>query len=326
MENNRYLEGKKILYIDTKLFGYYQDIIKAMELVGADVDYIPSGFSNIKETFSAALKLRTEPKNNYYSKTLKKYSFAKYYDFVWVKPAESIPVFFLNELKRRFPGAQFISYHWHPIKRDNIEFLEKIFDKHFSFDRGDIDKSTKIQYLPLFYTDDFNLRRTKKSKLTYDIVFVGNAYLHERNAFLKKIKKYCEANGLRYYFHVYSTYKAYIKSVFNGIKLPKVTFKIMDRKAIADLFMKSQCVIDFVNPLQTGLSMRTLETLGSGTKLITTNERITKEPFYDPSYVYIIDKGNPKIDINFIYNQNYKISDKIERYSIHNWLKTFFTE
>ena len=125
---------------------------------------------------------------------------------------------------------------------------------------------------------------------------------------------------------MYSTHKAYIKSVVNGTKLPKVTFRKLDRQTIADLFMKSKCVIDSVNPLQTGLSMRTFETLGSGTKLITTNERITEEPFYDPSYIHVIDKESPKIDVDFIKDQNYKISDEIEHYSIHNWLKTFFTE
>jgi len=65
MGNEEYLKGKSILYIDTKLFGYYKDIIAAMEKAGATVDYIPSGFSNIKETLSGALKLNTKPSLTY---------------------------------------------------------------------------------------------------------------------------------------------------------------------------------------------------------------------------------------------------------------------
>jgi hypothetical protein len=324
MGNEEYLKGKSILYIDTKLFGYYKDIIVAMEKAGATVDYIPSGFSNIKETLSGALKLNTKPKNYYYTKILKRFPFQRQYDYVWVKPAESIPIFFLRELRDRFHRAQFISYHWHPIKTKNISFLEEIFDKLYSFDRTDIEKSYRINYLPLFYTDEFNLRHVSRKKYDYDIVFIGNALIDERNEFLSKIAVLCKSENLKYHYHLYSTYKAYIKAFFNRNKMPSVSFKKLARNEIANIFIKSRCVIDFNNPRQTGLTMRTFEALATGAKLITTNITISQESFYSPDYIYIIDKDNPKIDQKFFYKENYSVSNRIENYSIHSWVKAFF--
>jgi hypothetical protein len=324
MENEEYLKGKKILYIDTKLFGYYKDIMAAMETAGATVDYISSGFSNIKETLSGALNLNTNPKHHYYTRVLKQYPFQKVYDYVWVKPAESIPIFFLQALKEKFSKAQFISYHWHPIQEKNISCLEKIFDRLYSFDRADNGKSKKIKYLPLFYTDEFNLRDESVRNFVYDIAFVGNALIDERNVFLSKITEICNENNLIYHFHMYSSLKAYMKMVYRRKKMPEVSFRKLSRSKIADIFVKSRCVIDFNNPQQSGLTMRTFETLAAGTKLITTNKEIMHEPFYDPSYIYIIDKKNPQIDSCFVYDQDYQIPNQIENYSIHSWLKSFF--
>jgi len=325
MKNN-YLEGKNILYIDTNLFGYYEDIIKVMRNAGANVDFISSSFLPYKETLAVKLGMAEGPKENYYRKVLKKFNFNSFYDYIWIKPAESIPHFFLTSLKNKFPKAIFISYHWHPIKNKNISFLRNYFDKIFCFDQATCAQYDFINYLPLFYTDEFVDIRNKRNESfkKFDLVFVGNALIKERNIFLKKIEEQCKNLDLNCKFYLFASHKIFLKMLLKGKIVQNNTFKKLNRKEIADLFLHSNCIVDYANPDQTGLTMRTFEALGSGAKLITTNQSIMNEPIYDNQYINVIDKNNPIIDTEFIKKQDYSIPDLIKNYSIHEWTKTFF--
>jgi hypothetical protein len=323
MESNRYLKGQRILYIDTNLFDYYLDIKKAMEKAGAIVDYLSSSYSKIKEYVS----LSTNPKESYFENILNKFSFKADYDYVWVKPVESIPFFFLERLRMKLPRAVFISYHWHPIRHTDISLVSEILDRIYSFDRNDCLKNPKVKYLPLFYTDEFRDEKSKSAKtynFKYDITFVGNALIQERNIFLRDIEQACQEKGLEYYGYRYATYLSILREALKGKFILKFTSKRLNRKQIANIFKESKCVIDFVNPLQSGLSMRTFETLGSGTKLLTTNKSIYDEPFYSDACIRVIEKQNPVLDKSFINNFDYSVPSSIENYSIHNWLKAFF--
>ena len=105
----------------------------------------------------------------------------------------------------------------------------------------------------------------------------------------------------------------------------KITYltKKLKLKDIANIYLKSSCILDFHNYLQHGLTMRTFEVLGSGCKLITTNQNIIKEPFYNESIINIISSENLEFNIDFIKDQNIKCTN-IESYSIDKWIHKIF--
>jgi hypothetical protein len=321
---NKYLNGKTVLYIDTNLYDYYVDIKKTMEKAGGIVDHISSSFLPYKEAFGVYLSTKHNTKDHYFHKIIKNYKFKNAYDYVWIKPAETIPRFFLEFLREKFPMAIFISYHWHPIQNDNFIYLSEIFNKLFSFDKIDVKMHENIKYLPLFFTDEFYRVRKMKRNLKYDIVYVGNALIQERNAFLSKVKLKCEEQGLRTCYILYASPKVKIKALLNGIYIKNNSYKKMSRNEIAKLFMESRCVIDFSNPKQSGLTMRTFEALGSGTKLITTNRCVSEEPFFHNDCIDIVCSDEPIIRGDFVSNNNFLIPEIIDNYSIHNWCKSFF--
>ena len=76
--------------------------------------------------------------------------------------------------------------------------------------------------------------------------------------------------------------------------------KSLSHKEILNYFARALCIIDFPSSFQTGLTMRTFETLAAGKKLITTNKYITNEPFYNPEYIQVIDTDNYRLDVDFI--------------------------
>jgi len=64
-----------------------------------------------------------------------------------------------------------------------------------------------------------------------------------------------------------------------------------------DIIKNFKTIIDIERPLQKGLTMRTIEMLGTNKKIITTNN------------IFIIDRNNPIIDEIFL-NKEYQEIDK----------------
>jgi hypothetical protein len=83
-------------------------------------------------------------------------------------------------------------------------------------------------------------------------------------------------------------------------------------------------VLDIQHPRQTGLTMRTLEALGAGKKLVTTNVQVKEYDFYDERQVRVVDRMNPSVglDLEFFKKDDFFVSlEKIDSCSIGNWLK-----
>jgi hypothetical protein len=71
--------------------------------------------------------------------------------------------------------------------------------------------------------------------------------------------------------------------------------------------------------------MRTIETLGAGKKIVTTNREIKHYDIYRENNVCIIERENPVIDPAFV-NSNYEElqSSITEKYSIGGWVTQIF--
>lgn len=74
--------------------------------------------------------------------------------------------------------------------------------------------------------------------------------------------------------------------------------KILPANKVARIISVSTAVLDVEHPSQTGLTSRTIDTLLSGKKLITTNQQIYNN-LYHPSRVHVIDRYNPSIPEDF---------------------------
>ena len=105
----------------------------------------------------------------------------------------------------------------------------------------------------------------------------------------------------------------------------KLSFNSLNSDQMIDLYDKSEVILDISHPYQSGLTMRTFEAIGAGKKLITTNMNIKKYPFYNENNIYLIDRENIQIDLNFFKNKYLHLSDELyESYSIDGWLYDIF--
>lgn len=321
------LLNKKILYITTPFFEYPQKIKESIEKQGGHVSLCYFNIKSIKSTFllnfnsNCYKRFRINQENKIFS-SIK----TKTYDYVLIQHPYSLSHDFHKNLKENFKHAIFINYNWDSLRTGNYLEYSQYYDKILSFDRADVESNQQILYHPLFYTNDFVLNNENRH-FGYDLSFIGIIGISvNRYEFLEKIQFLCNELGLNFYKYLYISRNRYIKTqllkkkkAYSGLKHKKLSLD-----DIAKIYSNSKVIIDYNNPLQSGLTMRTFEVLGSGKKLITTNKNIAKEPFYNKESIAIIDPLNPKIDPGFIDNKTPNTSTIIKNYHIDYWVNKLF--
>ena len=318
------LLNKKILYIGRVDFFYDQLFIKKLEELGANVE---SFGLHIKSPYSkVATKLKMVDfetyKETYYNSVLLK----KGFDLILVRQGDQIKPELYEKLRIINPNAKFINFHWDSIKPEagyNYQPIIKYFDKVYSFDYKDCATYKEISYLPLFYVDEYAEFRERNTidRYKFDVLFVGSWRNKERYELIKLTEKLAKQDQLKFYYYLYFSFKSQIELIKKGIIPKKSTSRLLSTNEILQFFSISNTIIDFPSSFQTGLTMRTFETLGAGKKLITTNKNILNEPFYDPEYISLIDINNIKLDVDFIKNKpSPSITENLKDYSLEGYI------
>ncbi len=314
------LTNKRILYIGPVSFYYDKSFSNKLTALGAIVDTYNLCPNTLYFKVINKFKLpnRELYKENYYNNILKK----KEYDYVLIRHGYQLEIDFLKKLKKANPNARFINFHWDAIKPTyNYLDIIKYFDKVYSFDYKDCRKHKELTYLPLFYLDEYAEHRNENNNKDIDVLFVGSWRDNERYQLIKATENFCKQNNLRFYYYLNYSYKEQFNSIKKGIIPKEAKHKSLSYKEILNLFSVSNSIIDFPSSFQTGLTMRTFETLGAGKKLITTNSNIINEPFFNKEYINLIDPDKLKLDIDFIKKIPLtSIENKIKNYSIENYI------
>lgn len=322
---NNSLQGKKVLYVAPRFFGYEKEIEDELVRRGAEVDFVldrPFDTPFMK----AITKMRREwiigSADRYYSAELNKLG-NKEYDLVFVISGQTLSASTLARWRVACPAAKFILYMWDSFANrrsavDNLQF----FDHCFSFDRNDSVKYG-LNFRPLFFSPGFEAAQQLESK--FDISFVGTAHT-DRYAVVSALRKKLgdKVNSFWYLFlqakWVFWLYKI-INPAFRKAKISDFNFSSLSKLAVQEVFFSSKAVLDIEHPLQTGLTMRTLETLGSRKKLITTNSDVGSYDFFSPENICVIDRGFPEIPADFLSGSYVDVSPEIyQKYRLEGWM------
>ena len=320
------INGKRILLLYARFFEYDKIVRDRLIRRGAIVDLFDAR-ANIS-TIEKALLKKTE---KFYKK--KQIKFHKKicnlckennYDFIFTN--ENLDYSIINTYKEFFPNSIFILYLDDSVKNlRNVDKTFKFYDKVLTFDRMDAGHYN-IKFRPLFFNN--LIERNESSFTKYDLCFIGTAHSDRLNVINKICDKYPDLyyNFFLYlqskllYFYYFLLKKEYRKYRFNFFKYKKI--KMVE---VVQMMKESNAILDIQHPLQTGLTIRTIEALGMGKKIITTNEDIINYDFYNQDNICIIDRENPQIDLNF-FKKNYNpIDDDIyNKYSIDGWIDEVF--
>lgn len=330
MENS--LKGKKILFFYTPFFSYEKDIIKELEEKGAEVwsfNERPSDNVFLRILIRLNKKIIETYIIDYYKKIMDSVADINF-DYVFVLKAESYTPKVAALVKDRCPNSVFIRYFWDSVENYNdVGKVSNFFNYIYTFDPND---SIKYGYtfLPLFYTRSYENIADADVPQMYDLMFAGTVH-SDRYTFISSITSQIKQMGGSCYswFFLPSKILYYKMKVqdkkMRKAKITEFSFVPMSRSELMDCYLKSRIQVDIQHPKQTGLTMRTIETLGAKKKLITTNHLVQEYDFYRPENILIVDRENPVIDDEFLKSQWKEIPDDLyEKYSLRSWLNTIF--
>ena len=155
------------------------------------------------------------------------------------------------------------------------------------------------------------------------IFFVGQ--LKGRENILSNLEKIVKTNNIPVNFHL-------IPSSHHKTIIPDNLKKYISKSLMSyyDTLLNINCsefLVDIVQAGQSGLTLRSIESLFYHKKLITNNHSIKKEPFYNKNNIFIIGDPNESRSIDdFITDKSYfPIEQKVEQqYHIRNWMTELF--
>ena len=329
------LEKKKILYIGVKFYHYHLEIVqKLTNDYGASVTFFPERDTSIK--YGIVNRLLPSYLERYqelhYKKILKQIKNQKF-DYLLVIRGFKMPLWFVKKIKLHNPNIKTINYQWDSNTNSPFVNLDPRFnilpefDAKISFDYKDVKDFEELTYGPTFYTDEIRQIGLKKKPILpeYDLFYFGS-YLPERYKGLLNFINYAAENNYKLKTYFYMPIRYYLIERLKGVKIDRSLIKLkpMNRAEYLKLFEQSKAIVDVSNEKQSGMAMRVIDALGSGKKVITTNNWIMHDEVYDSRQVHVIDVHQIEIPSDFLRDEH--IYPPKEQFTLDNWINRIFID
>lgn len=321
--------SKRLLYIGTPIFNFYQHIISEFEQRGFIVDYYndrPSESSWIKGIIKMKKNLVKKIIMRYFENLIEETKKEKY-DIVLIVNGKIFTNEMIQILKETQPEAEFIYYAWdslnlYPEARTIINF----FDRAYTFDLVDSREILGLELLPLFYSKGFRSINAQQNEYEYDLMSVCTAHPNRYKVISKVFPELSAENynifSVLYINKLQFIYNKLFVLEFEKAKASDFSFKMISEKENLAILRKSKAVFDVEHNKQSGLTMRTIETLGAKRKLITTNKTIEKYDFYNENNIFVYE-GDLVALKKFLEIKYEEIPEEIyKKYAVSNWVDT----
>ena len=326
------MQNKKVLMFGPSYFGYTECIVSQLEAMGAKVDLYndrPNNGALCKALVRYQVKL-------YYPKVVAHYTAAaeankdKDYDYIFVIKSECVDANIMQMLRAHFPRAKCILYMWDGLNNipNGTERLS-LYDRVLTFDHEDAEKYGII-LRPLFFRKEYARLSQEPDRYDYDVSFIGTAHTI-RPKLVKAVEAICKAEGrtcFRYLFLPHPLvywYNKLLNKDYRKVRKSDIHFTSISADEVRRIYDTSRCILDVEHVAQRGLTIRTIEMIGMGKKLITTNTGIQKYDFYNPKNILILDRENPQIPAEFWESAYEPVPQEIiNRYSLESFVRELF--
>ena len=239
------------------------------------------------------------------------------YDLVLVLVGEHLLPQHLLLLRDNNRNARFVLYLWDDVDRvKNFRSVFSCYDAVFTFSHLDAMKY-KLNFLPLFYNQE-SIPSSNYNKSIDIYSAMGNH--SDRVPIAERVIEQADRLGLRYDIYIQISLIDYYKKKksFSNIKY---IWKPIPMSMNINNISSSKSVLDIQFESQIGLTMRTIETLGYGTKLITTNSYVSEYDFYNPQNILIINRQNPVINKEFFLSEYETPENEVlNKYTLSSWV------
>lgn len=331
------LKNKNILFSVDNIFGYKESVEKELKEIFNVVEYIERDIPDKNERTLFFKVLREFSKKNktlekYYKRYVKKYfklllnNYRKIeFDYFFVIAGREFSKEFIQELKKRNPKIKCILFLWDKFEYTTLRNSADEFDYIFSFDPEDCKKYGFI-FRPSFFISDCEKNKIEYNKRKFDIYYLGSLRDKIRYKIIYNIYIYIYKLGLNYFLKLFinKKNKKYLPKSYEKdlIILEKISYK----KNI-EILKNSKVVLDINFSEQLGLTLRSIEAIGSETKIITTNKSIINYDFYNKeNIIYIENVGDISLIPKEFFTKKYKkLSENIkEKYKAKGFIEDIF--
>lgn len=300
--------------------------IKLLYLSGSDFAYknIGQRITNFfRKTFLGDKTYKQNLKDNFDSILLNQAlsKIDKIVDYTLVIRPDYFSPKAIKNLKKKTKNL--IAYQWDGLDRyAGAKELISLFDRFFLFDIDDYKKYKKI-FPNVFFTSNFYFEVHKTAKLPNKkkkVFFIGSFIESRMDEIIYLTKIFSDLNleldvNLLYFNN--NTPLKYQNSDINFINENITYLEVLEKIRDADI------ILDFIDTIHGGLSLRTFEALNFSKKLITNNKIVMDYDFYNIDNILVWNQQIDKDLIeNFISVDYVKIDEKIvNKYSFSNWIK-----
>ena len=181
-----------------------------------------------------------------------------------------------------------------------------------------------MRFRPLFFTPGFE--RTAPPEPTWDVGFIGTIHSDRWRIVHAIAGQLDDPARAFWYLYLQAPWMYTLRKVFTrtiaGSTRDDFRFAPLAREQVQKVFRESRALLDIEHPAQRGLTMRTVEALGSQTKLITTNTTVGSYDFFDANNIAIIDRTNPRIPPGFLSTPFRPVPEAVlDRYRLATWVR-----
>ncbi len=320
------MQGKKLLLIAPRFFGYEVEIRHEIERRGAQVDFLADRPFDLpwQSALTRIAPVLIQPSiNRLYRNQLTQFAVASY-DIILVINGQTLAPEILAEIRVSFPKAQMVLYMWDSMdNRPGTAKALQYYDAAYSFDpKSANDYGMTLR--ALFFTKGFE--KPIEQIFDYHLSFVGTMH-SDRYEVMHKLQSSLDQSINAYWYlylqapWVYWAYRT-LKPAMRHAQIKDFQFSPIEKIKVQGIFASSQAIVDIEHPSQRGLTMRTFETIGANKKLITTNSNVRQYDFFKEENICIIDRKTPKIPEKF-WSTNYQpiLFSTYHKYSLSGWLE-----
>lgn len=193
----------------------------------------------------------------------------------------------MERLRRDHARAEFVLYNWDAVSNHDYRPYLEYFERVYTFDPKDASQ-LGLRYLPLFCIKAFQglPRRDPSGQSVYT---VGNIVNPRRYEAIKAFERYCREHRVGFRSYLVASTHAWVMLLRQGHLPLDVTLRAIPQDDFIEMVETSTAVFDFANHQQVGYTMRLIENLCAGRKIITNNPAVRAESFYSEDRFHIFD-------------------------------------
>lgn len=280
----------------------------------------------------------------YWIKKFKLCELNRKYDLLFVIQGCTFHPILLQHLKIYNPEIKTSLYIWDTNRMYDFFRNVRYFENVYSFDLKDVelDESGKVKFLPFFWSS--GILKYDNLPVVYDISSIGTnhdgryfiykklirIFKEENISFYVKLILSCTKWNLKDYLLYFNALLQKNSKIIELLRLKNGTLspdflehKLYSPDDLCRIMAQSKAILDTDNELQYGTTPRLIWALALNKQIYTTNKNVKEFPFYDESYVHIIDRNNPVIDLSLMSSDCNESRNKVEYLRIDNWIQNF---